>query len=140
MKTIELGGGRWPLILPHALTLCGPQQVVIASRWCCPSHLRDATTVTKPETWESSLAFLSVTHTHPVGHHVWQSLFLIPSQNCPLICTCPVSGHIISHQNDWKASRPVFLLQPHPTHLIFHIAARRRGLFHKSCQGIPALV
>lgn len=30
--------------------------------WCSPFHLSDATMVTKPETWESSLAFPSLTH------------------------------------------------------------------------------
>ena len=92
---------RWPIPSPHltptspllGLTLRGPQWIGSS-----PNRLSDATTVSKSETWGSSLAFLPLTHIQLVTISSKVS-FLTHSLICPLILTCLASGHIISHQN-----------------------------------------
>lgn len=134
--------GPHPSPCPHTLR---PQWMVFPNRRCSPSYLSDVTTVAKPETWASSLAFPSLTSSQLVTVSDKIS-FLTPCQICPLIFTFPASGHIISHQNDCNdfltglpaCSLPSRLTLAH-TPLIFHTAARRTSLVHKSHQGNSAL-
>lgn len=95
-----------------------PSLSVDPNRWpspnCSPSHLSDATTVAKPETRGSSLAFPSLTHIQLVTMASKVS-FLTPAQICALIFTRPASGHIISHQNGcngFLAASPACSLAP----------------------------
>ena len=94
-------GSRWPTPFPTltptspllGLTLSRPQYIGSS-----PNRLSHVTTVSKPQTWGSSLAFLPLTHIRLVTMSSKVS-FLTHSLVCPLILTCLASGHIISHQN-----------------------------------------
>lgn len=112
--------------------------MVVPSRWCCLSHLNDATIVTKPETWESSLASPSVTHTQLVtmSGKVSSSPLLrtVPSSSPAWLQATSFPIRVTARLPDRFSSCSLA-----PTHLIFHTAARRMGLFHKSRQGTPAL-
>lgn len=82
-----------PTSLLLGLTLSRPQYIGSS-----PNHLSDATTVSKPETQGSALAFLSLTHIQLVTVPSKVS-FLTHSLICPLILICLASGPIVSHQN-----------------------------------------